>query len=177
MNEQATIRDMEISIRNLSDQVKALSMAVHSQTSRISPGPSMQPQHMRNASVPSPLTNVGPAPSYGSQQQQQPTYQPQPQQQSYNQWMQPQQQQQQQQQQQPQSQSQQQPQPQPQRSEDWDDTFLGVLSTQDHGKLRELLARCNPEVIMPSSGNGQSPLSQAVVLTLIHRVSNYYHAN
>ncbi|CEL55215.1 hypothetical protein RSOLAG1IB_01223 [Rhizoctonia solani AG-1 IB] len=152
---EATIRDMEISIRNLSDQVKALSMAVHSQTSRISPGPSMQPQHMRNASVPSPLTNVGPAPSHtinGCS----------PNSSSSNK----------QQQQQPQSQSQQQPQPQPQRSEDWDDTFLGVLSTQDHGKLRELLARCNPEVIMPSSGNGQSPLSQAVVLTLIHRLSS-----
>ncbi|QRW17722.1 inactive protein kinase [Rhizoctonia solani] len=170
---EATIRDMEISIRNLSDQVKALSMAVHSQTSRISPGPNMQSQHIRNASVPSPLSNIGPGPSYGSQQQQQPSYQPQPQpqQQSYNQWMQPQQQPQQQ-QPQPQPQPQSQQQPQQQRSEDWDDTFLGVLSTQDHGKLRELLARCNPEVIMPSSGNGQSPLSQAVVLTLIHRLSS-----
>ncbi|KAJ1307317.1 hypothetical protein OPQ81_001424 [Rhizoctonia solani] len=151
-NSEATIRDMEISIRNLSDQVKALSMAVHSQASRISPGPSMQPQHVRGASVPSPLSNI-------SQQQQ-----------SYNQWMQPQPQQQAQQQAQPQPQQQQQQ--QPQRGEDWDDTFLGVLSTQDHGKLRELLARCNPEVIMPSSGNGQSPLSQAVVLTLIHRLSS-----
>ncbi|EUC64992.1 WD40 repeat-containing nuclear protein, putative [Rhizoctonia solani AG-3 Rhs1AP] len=166
---EATIRDMEISIRNLTDQVKALSMAVHSQTTRNSPGPSMQPSHMRGASIPSPLSSIGQPPSYGpqqQQQQQQQTYQqPQPQQhqQSYNQWMQPQQQQ-------PQQQSQQQPQ-QP-RSEDWDDTFLGVLSTQDHGKLRELLARCNPEVIMPSSGNGQSPLSQAVVLTLIHRLSS-----
>ncbi|CAE6515628.1 unnamed protein product [Rhizoctonia solani] len=173
-NSEATIRDMEISIRNLTDQVKALSMAIHSQTSRISPGPNMQSQHMRAASIPSPLSNMGQAPTYGPQpQQQQQSYQqPQPQQQqSYNQWMQPQQQPQQQQQPQPQQQQQQQQQQQP-RGEDWDDTFLGVLSTQDHGKLRELLARCNPEVIMPSAGNGQSPLSQAVVLTLIHRLSS-----
>lgn len=37
-------------------------------------------------------------------------------------------------------------------------------------QLRELLARSNPEVILPSSGKG--PLSQAVVLTLIHRLAS-----
>lgn len=148
-------------------------MHINAQTSRISPAPGVQTQHLRGASVPSPLSGMGPAPTYQPQQQhqQQSPYQPQ-QPQPYPQWMPPQQQPQQQ-QQQPQQQPQPQPQPQqqPQRNEDWDDTFLGVLGTQDQQKLRDLLARCNPEVIMPSAGNGQSPLSQAVVLTLIHRVS------
>ena len=45
---------------------------------------------------------------------------------------------------------------------------MSVLGNQDLRQLRELLARSNPEVILPSSGKG--PLSQAVVLTLIHRV-------
>ncbi|KAG9092080.1 hypothetical protein FS749_016017 [Ceratobasidium sp. UAMH 11750] len=161
---EATIRDMEISIRNLSEQVKTLTMHINAQTSRISPAPSVQTQHLRGPSVPSPLSNTLPTSTYQPQQQQQSSYNPQP----YP----------------PQPQWQPQPQPQPQqqqqtpqqvqqqRGEDWDDTFLGVLGTQDQQKLRDLLARCNPEVIMPTSGNGQSPLSQAVVLTLIHRLSS-----
>lgn len=55
------------------------------------------------------------------------------------------------------------------KSEEWDDTYLSVLSTQDPKQLRELLARSNPEIVMPLSGPG--PLSQAVILTLLHRVS------
>lgn len=55
------------------------------------------------------------------------------------------------------------------RPDEWDDTYLAVLGTQDLKQLRELLARSNPEVIMPTSGPG--PLSQAVILTLVHRVS------
>jgi hypothetical protein len=51
----------------------------------------------------------------------------------------------------------------------WDDTYLNVLGTQDLRQLRELMARSNPEVVMPLKG--QSPLSQAVILTLVHRVS------
>lgn len=54
-------------------------------------------------------------------------------------------------------------------SEEWDDTYLAVLGTQDPRQLRELLSRSNPEVIMPLNGPG--PLSQAVILTLLHRVS------
>ena len=50
----------------------------------------------------------------------------------------------------------------------WDDTYLAVLGTQDLRQLRELLARSNPEAIMPLKGN--PPLSQAVILTLVHRV-------
>lgn len=59
------------------------------------------------------------------------------------------------------------------KTEDWDDTYLAVLGTQDLKQLRELLARSNPEVIMPSSGAG--PLSQAVILTLVHRVRYFTH--
>src|SRR5262245_18961518 len=62
----------------------------------------------------------------------------------------------------------------PAQTEEWDDTYLGVLGTQDFRQLRELLARSSPEVVMPSNGPG--PLSQAVVLTLLHRVRgvNFY---
>jgi hypothetical protein len=67
-----------------------------------------------------------------------------------------------------------QPPPQPDRSppvksDQWDEIYLSVLHTQDISKLRELLARTNPELIMPLSG--QPLVSQAVILTLVHRVS------
>jgi hypothetical protein len=45
-----------------------------------------------------------------------------------------------------------------------------VLGTQEARQLRELLARSNPEIVMPLNGPG--PLSQAVILTLLHRVSD-----
>jgi hypothetical protein len=54
----------------------------------------------------------------------------------------------------------------------WDDTYLAVLGTQDTRQLRELLSRSNPEVIMPLKG--QPPLSQAVILTLVHRVRPFF---
>lgn len=57
----------------------------------------------------------------------------------------------------------------PVQTEEWDDTYLAILGSQDIRQLRELLARSNPEIVMPMNGN--SPLSQAVVLTLVHRVS------
>ncbi|KAI0670515.1 hypothetical protein C8Q78DRAFT_975321 [Trametes maxima] len=53
--------------------------------------------------------------------------------------------------------------------EEWDDAYLSVLGSQDTRQLRELLARSNPEIVMPL--NGPSPLSQAVMLTLVHRLS------
>lgn len=56
----------------------------------------------------------------------------------------------------------------PAQTEEWDDTYLAVLGTQDPKQLRELLARSSPEVVMPLNAPG--PLSQAVVLTLLHRV-------
>ena len=40
---------------------------------------------------------------------------------------------------------------------------------QDLGQLRELLARSDPEVIMPLSST--PPLSQTVILTLLHRLA------
>jgi hypothetical protein len=54
--------------------------------------------------------------------------------------------------------------------EDWDETFLSMLASQDPKKLRDLLQRCSPSVIMPT--NTPSPLSQAVILTLVHRLSS-----
>jgi len=55
------------------------------------------------------------------------------------------------------------------RHDDWDDTFLNVLGLHDQAKLRELLSRTPPDVAMPS---GQpSPLSQTVILALIHRLA------
>ncbi|TFY75795.1 hypothetical protein EWM64_g8217 [Hericium alpestre] len=56
-----------------------------------------------------------------------------------------------------------------QSEEPWDDIYLAVLGTQDPRQLRELLARSNPEVVMPLTGS--SPLSQAVILTLVHRLA------
>jgi hypothetical protein len=56
----------------------------------------------------------------------------------------------------------------PVQTEEWDDSYLSVLATQDLRQLRELLARSNPEVTMPL--NSAPPLSQAVILTLVHRV-------
>lgn len=55
-----------------------------------------------------------------------------------------------------------------QLKDDWDEQYLLVLQKQDASALRDLLARSNPDVIMPT--NGPTPLSQAVVLTLLHRV-------
>jgi hypothetical protein len=70
------------------------------------------------------------------------------------------------------------PQPPPQQSQQnqsppikadqWDEIYLGVLHTQDASKLRELLSHTNPELIMPL--NGPALVSQAVILTLVHRV-------
>ncbi|KAK7440206.1 hypothetical protein VKT23_017148 [Stygiomarasmius scandens] len=57
----------------------------------------------------------------------------------------------------------------PVKSDQWDEIYLSVLHTQDISKLRELLARTNPELIMPV--NGQPLVSQAVILTLVHRLS------
>lgn len=54
-------------------------------------------------------------------------------------------------------------------TEEWDESYLAVLGTQDLRQLRELLARSNPEMVMPL--NSASPLSQAVILTLVHRLA------
>jgi hypothetical protein len=56
----------------------------------------------------------------------------------------------------------------PAKQEEWDDTYLAVLGTHDPHQMRELLARSNPDVVMPLNSPG--PLSQAVILALLHRV-------
>jgi hypothetical protein len=59
------------------------------------------------------------------------------------------------------------------KPEQWDEAYLSVLQTQDGKKLQDLLARTNPEVIMPL--NGPCLVSQAVILTLVHRVRYYFY--
>ena len=57
----------------------------------------------------------------------------------------------------------------PVKVDQWDEIYLGVLHSQDPTKLRDLLSRTNPDVVLPVGG---PPLvSQAVILTLVHRVS------
>ena len=190
---QALIRDLEHSVRVLSDQVKFLTMNAppsvpgphvqqlqHSNSpgasGQVHQGGPMAQTHLRQAPATHGPTNYGQShPPYQQQQQQQ---------QSPSNSMQgpswystgiaapqashplapppppP-------------------PPPQTQRSppaqsqhEEWDDTYLAVLGTQDPRQLRELLSRSNPEVVMPLNGTG--PLSQAVVLTLLHRVGLRY---
>ena len=59
----------------------------------------------------------------------------------------------------------------PAKTEDWDDVYLGVLHTQDSLKLRDLLSRTNPDHVF--SINGTPLVSQAVILTLVHRVRSF----
>lgn len=54
------------------------------------------------------------------------------------------------------------------KSDQWDELYLSVLTSQDVNKLRDLLARTNPEMVLPL--NGAPLVSQAVILTLVHRV-------
>lgn len=182
---QALIRDLEQSVRVLSDQVKFLTMNAPPSV----PGPHVQLQHSSSPGASGPLHQGGPIAqshlrqvpvtqgptNYGQ------THPPYQQQQSPPNNMQgpswystgiaapqashplappppppP-----------PPPQTQRSPPAQSQR-EEWDDTYLAVLGTQDPRQLRELLSRSNPEVVMPLNGTG--PLSQAVVLTLLHRV-------
>jgi hypothetical protein len=56
----------------------------------------------------------------------------------------------------------------PAQHDAWDDTYMAVLGTQDPKQLRELLARSSPEVVMPLDRKG--PLSMAVILSILHRV-------
>ncbi|KAH9951294.1 hypothetical protein B0H21DRAFT_888254 [Amylocystis lapponica] len=190
--QESSIRELEQSVRLLSEQIKFMTLNApamsHPAQNRGSPGPSSSSGSQLQQGTLSHLlrqTNLPPAP--------QPT--------SYQSHMsfpqQPQQQQQQQPQQQapamhgpwfgpnivaPQASHPTAPPPlpsQPQQmmrttppaqSEEWDDAYLAVLGNQDLRQLRELLARSNPDVVMPL--NGASPLSQAVVLTLVHRLAS-----
>ncbi|VDB99466.1 unnamed protein product [Peniophora sp. CBMAI 1063] len=53
----------------------------------------------------------------------------------------------------------------------WDETYMNVLQAQDARALRELLARSPPDALMPLSPNAPSPLSQVVLLSLVHRLA------
>jgi hypothetical protein len=174
-------------VRKLSDQVKFLSM---SSSPHI--GARGSPSHTQAAQQPQPGYATAPAPQYSSQLRQAPinapqTYppppppqfsQPQPTGNNPAQWYQP-----------PpivapqashptlpppvaQVQSQQVAQAAslPPR-EEWDDTYLHVLHQENLQQLQDLLSRSDPDAVMPL--NAHVPLSQAVVLTLIHRVRTY----
>ncbi|KZS99162.1 hypothetical protein SISNIDRAFT_448024 [Sistotremastrum niveocremeum HHB9708] len=174
--QESVIRDMEQSIRALSEQIKFLSLNIpvppvgppvqgppqHIHQHRGSPVHSSSPHgqiggsHMRSANIPPPPNYSNPQTAF---QQPQPINPPWFQQGLLQQSLPP---------PPPPPQPQQQQAPPP-PSEDWDETYLGVLGTQDPRQLRDLLSRSNPEVIMPLNGNG--PLSQAVVLTLVHRLA------
>lgn len=182
---QSVIRELEQTVRALSDQVKFLSMNTsssnfgHPMQNRNSPGPSSNNNNMLPPSQLSHMlqqSNLPPPP----QSYQQHTFQQPPQQQQqqppamHGPWFGPNIAA-------PQASHPTAPPPLPQQgpmsratppasgqSEEWDDAYLLVLGSQDTRQLRELLARSNPDVVMPL--NGPIPLSQAVTLTLIHRV-------
>lgn len=56
----------------------------------------------------------------------------------------------------------------PKQPESWDSVYLDVLGSHDPAKLQDLLGRTNPDEILPK--NGPQLVSQAVVLSLVHRV-------
>ncbi|KAF7295306.1 hypothetical protein MIND_01069900 [Mycena indigotica] len=176
-SQEASIRELEHTIRGLSEQVKFLTMnagAMHQYQPppqpgvHNSPGPSVQhaqPPHLRSQNIPPGPQPQNYGPHFPQQQQPQPVMHagwygppiaapqashpatlPQP----------------------PPQPTQQERSP-PIKAEQWDDIYLGVLHTQDPTKLRELLSHTNPELIMPL--NGPTLVSQAVILTLVARLS------
>ncbi|KAJ7632208.1 hypothetical protein FB45DRAFT_911811 [Roridomyces roridus] len=179
-SQEASIRELEHSVRTLTEQVKFLSMnpaaappsSLHQfqqpQQLHNSPGPSVQhPQPtqplLRQQNMP-PAPQAPNYPPHGFQQQPPPPamhaawYGPIAAPQASH----------------PATIPQPPPQPPQERSppikaDQWDDIYLGVLHTQDPAKLRELLSHTNPEQIMPLTG--PTLVSQAVLLTLVHRLS------
>ncbi|KAJ7261361.1 hypothetical protein B0H12DRAFT_1106443 [Mycena haematopus] len=185
-SQENSIRELEHTVRALAEQVKFLSITpvappppstLHQfqqpQQVRNSPGPSVQqhPQaanaHLRQQNMPPPPPQQPPnypgphnfqqpqppvmhpgwyGPAIAAPQASHPATMPQP----------------------PPQPAQQERTP-PLNADQWDDVYLGVLHTQDPSKLRELLSRTNPELIMPL--NGPPLVSQAVMLTLVHRLS------
>lgn len=165
------MREMEQSIRGLSDQVKALSAQVAANTAASAAASTPRTKvadqgidysHLRQVSnVPSPSNSqyVNPYPQtsswVGGQMQQQQQPQPVAAQLGLQQMHPP-----------PMGPA---PAPKPPvRQEDWDETFLSTLGLHDQVKLRELLMRAPHDVVMPV--NQPSPLSQTVILALVHRV-------
>lgn len=179
---QSTIHSLEHSVRALQEQVKFLTgnsnVPRHLQQQQQQPqnspsGPpaplqsNIQPPHLHQSTMPP----NPPVPTYGPQNhmpfQAPPPQQPPMQQQWYNTIAAPQA-----------SHPATIPQPPPTqpaiersppvKADQWDEIYLGVLHAQEPGKLRDLLARTDPDLVLPL--NGQLLVSQAVVLTLIHRV-------
>ncbi|TCD61419.1 hypothetical protein EIP91_008453 [Steccherinum ochraceum] len=180
--QESLIRELEQSVRLLSEQVKYLSLTTSqagpsgSSMARASPAPSTNSLQtsFRHTNLP-PVSQV--PQNYTQAQPQQHTYVPAQQQQPppmHGPWFAPSQIA------APQASHPAAPPPVPAQpmmrtpppqvqNEEWDDTYLAVLGSQDSRQLRELLARSNPDLVMPLNGGG--PLSQAVVLTLVHRLS------
>ncbi|OJT08940.1 hypothetical protein TRAPUB_150 [Trametes pubescens] len=187
--QESLIRELEQSVRMLSEQVKFLSMNSsssnfgHPMQNRSSPGPSSSSSMLPPTQLSQLLRqpNLQPPPMNQQSGYQQHTFQQPPPQQQQQQpmhgpWFGPNIVA-------PQASHPTAPPPLPQQQnnmsratpptsgqpEEWDDAYLAVLGSQDTRQLRELLARSNPELVMPL--NGPSPLSQAVMLTLVHRLS------
>ncbi|CAA7267926.1 unnamed protein product [Cyclocybe aegerita] len=184
-NHETTIRELEHTVRALSEQVKYLSMnapppILHhlqpTQQPQNSPGgppPQLQanlgPSHLRQANIPPVNAPTGYTQTHPAQFQQPPPQQQQPPVQPwYNTIAAPQASH-------PATIPQPPPSaPQPDRTppikpDQWDEIYLGVLHSQDQTKLRDLLLRTNPDLVLPL--NGPPLVSQAVILTLIHRLS------
>ncbi|KAF8905988.1 hypothetical protein CPB84DRAFT_1705198 [Gymnopilus junonius] len=188
--QEASIRELEHTVRALSDQVKFLSLSgaappppIHhiqapQQPQATVTGPpiptqaNINPAHLRQPNIPPANPPVAPyaQPHPPFQQQQQPVQPPPLQQQWYSPIAAP----------QASHPAQIQipqasiPQPQQERTpplkpDQWDENYLGVLHLQDPNKLRDLLTRTNPDLVFPL--NGAALVSQAVILTLVHRLS------
>ncbi|KAF7311567.1 hypothetical protein MKEN_01059300 [Mycena kentingensis (nom. inval.)] len=187
-SQEASIRELEHTVRGLSEQVKFLTGAMHApfpgppqQQVHNSPGPNVQhaqPVQLRQNMPPQgPPQNYGPLPPPPQGNNFVP---PPPQQQpvmhSGHAWYGPAIAA-------PQASHPAQPPPvtvpapqqqqertPPMKADQWDDIYLNILHTQDPAKLRDLLAHTNPELIMPL--NGPTLVSQAVILTLVARLSS-----
>ncbi|PPQ78521.1 hypothetical protein CVT25_011793 [Psilocybe cyanescens] len=187
-SQETTIRELEHTVRAMAEQVKFLSISgppqplhhlqqqpLQAQNSSGGPPvgaqqPNINTSHLRQPNIP---PSNPPVTTY---QQQHPPFQappppqaqPQPHQQWYNSIAAPQPSHPAQLPQAPVTQPQHERTPPP-KSDQWDENYLGVLHSQDHSKLRELLSRTDPNMVFPLGG---PPLvSQAVVLTLVHRLS------
>ncbi|CAK5279371.1 unnamed protein product [Mycena citricolor] len=171
-NQEASIRELEHTVRALAEQVKFLtinttgaaasSMPIHSYQD--SPGLSVQ-------HIPVAAAQYRQAPSYGPQHFQQAPPPPQGPPPMQQQWFNP-----------PpivapqashpptMPQAPQSERTPPMKADQWDEMYLSCLHTQDQGKLRELLAHSNPDVVMPL--NGIPLVSQPVILTIVARLAS-----
>ncbi|KZT56715.1 hypothetical protein CALCODRAFT_517943 [Calocera cornea HHB12733] len=189
---QTTMNSLEQQFIQLSEQLRGISLQVKPPSRSQGGTPTHTPSHLRNSG--NSIMPMGPPPSLpqllqnapwqqavqnSQSQQMPPQFQPGP---VYgpsggNQYGPPAAPQQQPMQQQQREQNIQMPQPQQPpsqvlgfRPEDWDEAFLTVLTSGETRQLRELLSKCNADIIMPANGQA-GPLSQAVILTIVTRLS------